>query len=223
MNRSTLAPRTKPIRWLMIALAALTLGACTASDSEAPDADGRANVTRPKSEGEILLAEAPPGWKKVNSTEAATVRLVEFVAPRSPVGDWIEKMAFESMTGGDLPDPIAFIKALVSDQAKTCRNLESHTTYSGLENGYPTNVHLLVCDFNPLLNKGQVTMLKVIRGNDYFYTISRARRVPGFDIAAGGSSGMTDEEMVRWSAHMRAISVCDTQREEHPCPESSAG
>lgn len=166
-------------------------------------------------DGETLLANTPPGWKMVHATDGELVKLVEYVAPRSPAANWIEKLSFESLAGDDLPDPIDFMKALNADQAKTCRNFAAHTTFSGLENGYPTNVQILVCDFNPVLNKGQVTMLKVIRGNERFYTISRAKRVTPFE---GTESGLTEAEIAAWSLHLRAISVCDTNQAAHPCP-----
>ena len=90
---------------------------------------------------------------------------------------------------------------------------------SAEENGYPTSVRFMVCPANSVTNTGQVTLIKAIRGNDRFYVVTRAKRVP---VAVEGEQvkPISDEEMAIWSTYMRAIRVCDPQRGTiHPCPD----
>jgi hypothetical protein len=164
--------------------------------------------------GEQLLARAPDGWQQGFATNTAALRMVEFIPGDASRGDWAEKVTFESLRGDPLPDPIDFVTGIGSDQSGTCERFEQFNIQSGFENNYPTSVRLLTCSRNKLTDKGQVTLIKAIRGNDHFYVITRAKRIPP---VAEGAESISEQEMANWSAYMRAITVCDSAREEHPC------
>ena len=194
-------------------IATLLLAACNPHTEAREPEDGAPPA------GETLLADAPPGWVRIYSTDAANLKLVEYVAPDSPADDWTDKLTFESLAGPSLPDPAAFLNSMAADQKLNCDHSRVKETFSGTENGYPSYVRYFECDRNKLLDRGQVTMIKVIQGNEQLYTISRARRVAAFDMTADETAGVTAEDIRDWTLHLRAISVCDTNRDAHPCPQ----
>lgn len=166
-------------------------------------------------EGERLLGDAPAGWKRIQSSVDPGIRIVEYIPENQDPDNWTEKITFESFSGAPLPDPIEFLKGMSDDQAGACPAHETYPTFSGLENGYPTSVQLMICNHSRMIDQSQVTMIKAIRGNDYFYVVARARRGEPLDEDA---PAMSEEEAAGWSLFLRSIRLCDSTREEHACP-----
>jgi len=203
----------------MFLLAALVLlAACHRDGSGAANAAGAQPASPPPDvDAEHLLAAAPDGWRQVFRSSRGDTRIVEFVSPDSAPGDaWAEKVAFESFGGTPLPDPDVLLTGIAQDQKKTCDRFAQHDTFSGDENGYPTSVKMMICYDNPVTDKGQVTLVKSIRGDDRFYVITRAARTE--PIANDKDLPLPAKQMAEWSLYLRAISVCNPQRAEHPCP-----
>ena len=71
----------------------------------------------------------------------------------------------------------ATLKSIAADQRSTCDKFSDHDTFSGLENDYPTSVRLFICYQNKLTKKGQLTLVKTIKGDSHFFVITRAKRV----------------------------------------------
>ena len=203
------------MRWITFVLAMTgQLSACT-GENEAAATSEAASPT--PADGEVLLAAPPEGWQQVLSIDRPGLRMVEFV-PEEEVGsgeNWRRKISFESLAGNPLPDPIDVVTGLSADQEGTCGGFEAFSTFSGLENGYPTTVHLMVCHRNKLSDKSQVTMVKVIQGNEHFYVITRSERGPPL---AEGAQPISEEAIAGWSLYLKAITVCDAGEAEHPCP-----
>jgi len=199
------------------ALLALLLAACA---PEATDEATAPAAAVPAAEslvsGERLLAEPPADWVQSFRTDAADIRMVEYVpGDTSDAAGWVDKVSFESFATQPLPNPDEFVASIAAEQRKVCGKLADHETFSGIENGYPTAVRLLVCYSNPLTKKGQLTLLKAIRGDDNFYVITRSHRVP--PIQSDGDLPMPPELMAEWSMYLRAISVCNDDAPGHPC------
>jgi hypothetical protein len=189
------------------------LGALAGCEREAaPEPPG----PPPAISGETLLAAPPEGWQQAFASEAPGIRIAEFIPADEQNDTWTHKISFESSGGTPpLPDPIEFVNGISADQRGTCEGFESFPTFSGTENGYPTSVHLLVCHRSKINDQSQVTMIKAIRGNERFYVITRALRGPPL---AEGEKPVAEEEIAGWSVYLRAITLCDGARPEHPCP-----
>lgn len=200
---------TKTTRVGLIALlASLALAGC---GGQTP---ATAAEPEPTIDGESLLAEPPEGWVGSDHTESPGLDLVGFIPADQYPADWREKVSFERMDGQPL-DPIDLLTALAEDQSKTCDNFSSFNTFTGFENGYPTSVRLFSCGRNSLNLLGQVTLIKVIQGSATTYVVMRAKRTQPF---APDEMPIGEEEIAEWSLYMRAISVCDPNTEDHPCP-----
>ncbi len=173
----------------------------------------------PDTSPERLLAQPPEGWLQNFHTEGPGIRMVEYVPPKTDSNDWTDKLSFESFSAAPLPDPIQLLKSIADDQRKTCRKFSDHETFSGVENDYPTSVRLFICYANPLTNKGQLTLVKTIRGDSHFFVITRAKRVAAIE---SDTMPMPPEVMAEWSLYLRAIKVCNDTDPRHPCPAAAS-
>jgi hypothetical protein len=205
-------------KWRTAVLVAMLLSGCSKPQQQTAAPAPSLPAAAPS--GEQLLAEVPPGWVQSFRSATPDMRMVEYIPPGTDLADWTDKLSFASFGGEPLPDPVELVTSIANEQRKSCDGFESHATYSGGENGYPTAVQLFVCNRNLLTQKGQLTLLKTIRGDENFYVITRARRVD--PIAKDDTlpmPQMPQEVMAAWSLYLRAIGVCNTNDPAHPCPE----
>ncbi len=166
---------------------------------------------------EHLRAEQPEGWLDGTHTLTSKLRMAEFIHPQMRADGWGEKIQFERIEAQPVAPAADFIGHMREDLEGSCPEGRLYNTWSGKENGYPTEVALMVCPKNAITQLGQITMLKVIQGNEALYTITRAKRLDAFDTSADANE-MPKEDIANWSAYLSAISVCDpTRAEAHPC------
>lgn len=194
--------------------------ACSDSSNDAPNAEtatdsSAASSSAPKALEETLLLQTPPAWLQVTAQQSDAFRLAEFIPAGQDKQQWFDKLFVESNNLEPLPDPIVFLEAMGKEQKTECEGTNDANISSGIENGYPTSVRLLVCNKNLNSARGEVTLIKAIRGNDNFYVISRARRSEPLNNDA---APLTDKEMGEWSLYMRSIKLCDPRKDAHPCP-----
>jgi len=201
---------------LVTLLAGLLLCLHVGCDGRSADVAATAAAAAAPTEGELLLAQAPPGWVESASMATPALRMAEY-APENQSADEIERVTFEAQTGLPLPDPIDFVLAVTADLAKGCSESEQFNIFSGLENGYPTSVRLLVCGALQQSPHGQVVMSKAIKGNEQFYVVTRRRLLAA---TPQHQAPLSPETMAEWSLYFKTIGLCDTRREDHPCPES---
>ena len=151
-------------------------GAANAADDNPADNSALQTVQS----SEQLIGQPPAGWRRTGTTNIGNLRRAVYVPEDEPVDDsneaWTRRITFESMQEDPLPDPIDFIELMNSDRDYACGTFHSYPTFSGLENGYPTSVHLLVCHKDRVTERAEVSMIKTIQGNEYFYVITRAWR-----------------------------------------------
>lgn len=198
------------IRLSLLGLASLT--GCT--DTGVVEKLAETEPAEPTS-GELLIATVPSGWKLDFSTKTPGLKIAEY-SPDDGAEKWTTKIKFESLSGDYLPEPADFFSSFSKDQEEVCPDLENHSTFSGQENGYDTAVHLFICPRNKLSNISLVSLIKVIKGNEYFYVINRSQRAAALPQ---GERPLSEEEIAGWSLYIRSISVCDTEKPGHPCPQ----
>lgn len=213
-------------KWHTTILIAMLVAGCTRPH---PDAPGPVPVPTPTPSpphshppiGEELLAKPPSGWKESYANKAPGMRMAQYVPSGEDTHDWQNMVSFESFTGNPLPQPLELLESVAKDQRAVCDNFESHPTYTGKENGYPTAVALFVCDRSKLTSKGELTLLKMIRGDDNFYVVTRSRRVA--PIEPDDVWPIPKQVMAEWSLYLRGIGVCNGADDAHPCPGKGSG
>ncbi len=77
-------------------------------------------------------------------------------------------------------------------------------------------MRLFLCGENAFTSLGEVKLIKVIRGNDYLYSVRIIRRVSPFEV---NEEEISKQEVALWSTYLRRTSVCDGAI-QHPCPGS---
>ena len=181
--------------------------------------------------GEVLLASAPQGWVESGTLISPVMRMAEFVpeeqAATEAQGDetpaaedrpaHLDRLTIESQSGDPLPDPIDFALSLSRDLARRCEGFSDFNIMSGTENNYATSVRLLVCPRYKDQPLGEVLMIKAIQGREYFYTVTRGRRLPAFETE---EQPLTAQTTAEWSAYLKTVGVCDPRWPEHPCPDN---
>jgi len=212
-------------RLITIALVGFGLTACGGEKAnrtavQAQAAPETRAAPPPDTSPEHLLAQPPEGWRQSFHTEGPGIRMVEYIPQDTDADTWTDKLSFESFSDPPLPDPIELLKSIAADQRKTCDKFSDHDTFSGVENDYATSVRLFICYTNPLTKKGQITLVKTIKGDSHFYVITRAKRVPPIDSSANAPDPEVAKAVAEWSAYLRAISVCNDTDARHPCPPS---
>jgi len=201
-----------------LALATL-LVACTDSASTGQTAPSPNAATPPATE-ETLLLQAPPAWLRIEEQASEAFRLAEYIPAGQDKEDWNDRLFIEANALKPLPDPINFLESMGEALKKECSGFNHANVHSGFENGYPTSVRLLICNKSNVTARSEVSIIKAIQGEDYFYVISRARRS---DALQNDEPPLTDKEMGEWSLYMRSIKVCDPRTDKHPCPENTLG
>ena len=239
--------------WIFLCSGCASAQAGDDKPAEAPEAKEAAEGI--EATGEILLASPPSGWARVGGTRSESLQLAEYIPEAEINADpeagegmwkdrWKEKITLERLAGSPVPDPLDFLEGLKTDHLASCTH-GSYTPISAAEeNGYPTAVALLACPKLTLIDVAQVTLIKVIQGNEAFYTITRSIRgapqtpprekekekeTAEADAEANkeekdASAPSIDPTLVGGaSVWLRAISVCETGSGKHPCPAEPAG
>lgn len=210
---------TNPAKLFVALLVATLASGCTdsAEQSAAPVEAATPSATPPPTE-ETLLLQAPPGWLRIEEQASEAFRLAEYVPAGQDKDDWNDRLFIEANALKPLPDPITFLETMGEELKAGCTTSDHNNIHSGLENGYPTSVRLLICAKSNITARSEVSIIKAIQGEDFFYVVSRARRS---DALQTEEAPLSNKEMAEWSLYMRSIKVCDPRSENHPCPAAT--
>ena len=259
MNRNRRAYRPRVSKIASIGVICLCAAGCiaapaleaAANDTTAEDAVVPTPVSEASQSGEILNAEVPQGWVQVVDRVVGNLAINEYV-PADTVDVWLQKLSYESLRRSDaagvaLPDPLEYSKGIAEQQDSRCEAFTDNVVFAGFENGYQTAVHMMQCGQSKLTGKPLITMLKVIRGNDALYSITRIWRlgleedgqeaspreqdtedqVPATD-ASKSKTGLDSvpqnirDEVAAWSQVLRRVQLCHHDLAAHRCASKVA-
>lgn len=178
--------------------------------------------------GEMLIAKPPPDWQRIYQFNNEETRLSDYIPNDENEETWASKLSFESHAQLKHADPIAVIMGEIKNQAEICKYISHSNLFSGFENNYPTSVRLILCGENVHTEKGEVSLIKAIQGNEYFYLIQLVKKVPVFGPSSPVADNLqtpdfTSEEVAYWSTYMKRISLCDTRDDTHACTSNKSG
>ena len=205
--------KISPPSLLLLTLIVL-LSSCASQSDNATETPDTRNET-----GERLLGTPPKDWVNVFQLNNDNTRLTDFIPPDQSKSDWSTKLSFEAHTTEVLSiDPIELLFSEAETDQSRCNSVTHYNIFSGLENYYQTSVRLFLCGENSFTNRGEIKLIKAIRGNDYLYSVRIVRRTPPFDT---NEEEIRKEEVALWATYLRKISVCDGSP-DHPCPQPEA-
>lgn len=168
--------------------------------------------------GERLVVAIPDAWQNVLTLETGTAWYADFIPPGQSVDDWRTQLSFETFSLENMEnDPEDILMAEADEDTDRCEFVNHFSIFIGYENGYETAVRLFLCGENVFVNKGEVKLIKVIRGSRLLHAISLTERMEPFEP---GEQQFSEALMADWSQYMNRIILCDGT-EEHPCPVES--
>lgn len=165
---------------------------------------------------EQLLADVPENWKRVYQMTSRNTRLSDFIREDESEDDWSTKLTFESFINEEIAsDPIRMLMSEAESDMSKCDPLQHYNIHSGFENNYETSVRLFLCGENAFTGKGEIKLVKIIKGIEYIYVIRILRNLEPF-TAEPPVFGR--KEVANWSTFLQKISLCDGSP-AHPCPK----
>ncbi len=195
-------------------LLTLLLSGCTAL----PEEDSEANQTE-NTDGERLIVSPPDGWQRAYQINTDELKLSDFIPPGELIGSWTTRLSFEAHKASDLAfDPLDLLAIDAQSELAKCRSTQKFNVHAGFENNYETAVQLLMCTENINVNRGEVSLIKAIRGDQFYYAIRLIRRIPPFKP---GEHQLDETEIAYWSEYLSRIYVCDDS-DAHPCEQPTA-
>lgn len=187
---------------MLPAIFLVLLAACAMADARPP---------------EELLANPPAKWVKSYQLNNGQTRITDFLPPGETEQDWTTKLTFEAHANLVGSDPIHVILDEVASEKQKCTFVQHFNLFSGLENGYPTSARLIMCGQSHFSKKGEVSLMKTIAGEDYFYIVRWVTHVKPFKL---NKSRLPKAEIANWSTYFRRIGLCRPGSDNHPCPAS---
>ncbi|MGB6538969.1 MAG: hypothetical protein WBF58_23760 [Xanthobacteraceae bacterium] len=157
---------------------------------------------------ENLLVTPPPGYKVDFHTERNNMVMSEMVPSNETVDDWTEMVTVQIFHGMKA-EPERFKTRLQQRWSAACPGASDAEVTSGIENGYPMLLWLLICPQNPGTGKPEYTWFKAIAGNDSFYLVQKAFKFEP-----------TKDQVVHWMGYLKTVAVCDTRLPERACPQT---
>lgn len=167
---------------------------------------------------ERLALPQPEGWRTLDNLVTDRIRSSKFAIPRGDgEADEFDKLTFEWFAHELAPeqDPLDVAGQLADRIRSNCRGARDEPVFAGMENGYPTVVRLLICPEREDDAGGEVLMIKVIQGTTGHWILVRGRPAAAFERTR---EVMGADTIRRWTGALRAISLCDPESAEHPCP-----
>ena len=163
---------------------------------------------------EVLLATPPQNWTQIYQLNEKLVRLADFVPAYETNLNWQTKLSFESHSDLVDLDPIEILLSEAKKSEEKCTFVQHFNLFSGFENNYPTSLRLIMCGENKNLKQGELSMLKVIQGDDFLYIIRFLKRIEPFSV---NQPDVEKPEIATWSDYLRKIRLCNPANDMHPC------
>lgn len=156
---------------------------------------------------ENLVSRMPEGFHVVHSDTKNRDTIVEMVPLSETRENWRTLLKVNILRRTSL-SALEFQLQLVAGWDRACPVSNRTPIDAGFENGYEFAVDLLMCANAPETDAPTSVLVKSIRGHDALYSLQVSMRG---DIEL--------DETFEWVSYMRGIQVCDTRKQNHPCPE----
>ena len=165
--------------------------------------------------GEFFLAAPPKDWLLGRDDKQTDVVTFEFVPLGQNVAQWTELVTIQKMIGITNITPDQFLMNVAKQNEIVCNGYGIRRLAFQDINGYETHGMIQSCGANKDSKKGELTIIRVVRGADNFYLISRAWRLDQFD--ASGALPLPKKMIDDTIKYLATATVCDTRK--GTCPK----
>jgi hypothetical protein len=161
---------------------------------------------------ENLLISVPQGWEMVTSDKQDGITLSEFVPKGQTAADWRQMITIQIFHNLRKTDAKGFLDKM-TDAAKSQNQNDLFVARSldMPENGeYPSHGVLWYCGQAKYSGKGEVTLIRAIRGQDALYLVQRAWRQEPFTSIKQAS--VSQKDIDDGVAYLKKANVVDTRK-----------
>ena len=185
-------------RWLILAMLA-TVSAAWAQDAEQ------------------LMIKPPAGWKVGFHERRGAVEITEIVPPGQTTAAWQDMLVVELIDGKPAVDKDVqtILRNRVEEVRADCPSVGAGETSLSTDNGYESGMRAIACPRSKKWNKGEVSLFKVILGNDRTYVVIRSWRSEPFEKT---KVTLPADKMTEWLGFMAKVVVCDPRDPNRACP-----
>lgn len=174
-------------------------------------------VVAEKPKGEFFLAAPPKGWTLVNKDAQLHIANFSFVPAGESAQRWSQMVTITKMMGETMP-PDKFLIQTAEQNAQYCDGYEIQRLAFKDVNGYATHGMIELCGESKKDNKGGLSIIRAIKGEDHLFIIQKAWRLNPYDLANGFP--IPKETIDETIVYLASAKVCDTRK--GTCPTSMA-
>ncbi|MEQ8234516.1 MAG: hypothetical protein RLW61_06395 [Gammaproteobacteria bacterium] len=169
-------------------------------------------------EGEQLLFAKPEGWHEVFSEVEDNLTTNEYVPKDQTAENWTEMVTVQVVFGMADASPDGVLSRIVRHLEEGCPGFSAQPIELGGTGDYPTLAVMLMCPKNPDSGRGDFILVRGIAGEESFYILQKAWRVPPF--APDSPPPVSLEERKFWLGYLAYLTVCDPSKGN--CPDNIA-
>ena len=167
--------------------------------------------------GEQLFVPPPKGWTVVFHEIEDGSEITEVTPKGQNATDWSEMLAISIIDGKPTKTPQEILLERFAIIETGCSAVGGGPSNLAIENGFPTAMRAIACPKSTEWGKGEMSLIKVINGNERSYIIIRAWRGEPF---AKGQLPLPDATTQQWLNFMSRVVLCDAREPKlHPCPD----
>lgn len=166
--------------------------------------------------GEQLFVLPPKDWIVVFHETKDGVELTELTPKGQTAKEWTDMLAIRIVAGKPGKSPQDFLKDLQKEVEAACDQAGAGPVSPASENGYDTAIRAVACPKSKIDSQGELSLIKVLRGEEAMYIVSRAWRGAAFEK---DKLPVGPETTRQWLEMMGKTLLCDPkQPDRHPCP-----
>lgn len=166
-------------------------------------------VAAEKSEGEFFLAAPPKGWTLVDKNVHTDIAHFRFVPANENIELWSEMVTITKMTDSSSTLD-QFLNKTAEQNAENCTGYQMQRLPFKGSDGYATNGMIELCGNNKTSSKGELSVIRTIKGADHIFSIQKTWRLKPYDLSKG--LPMPKENIDETVLYFAAAKVCDTRK-----------
>ncbi|HEY5101600.1 MAG TPA: hypothetical protein VII70_02360 [Steroidobacteraceae bacterium] len=157
---------------------------------------------------ETLVATIPTGFKIGSQSNHDRTTTLQWVKESETAQNWTEMVTVQVDRAKSARSPHQLLESTSKKWQSACKGAVANEILDGQVNGYAVSMLLLRCPLVVATGKPEITMFRVIKGNDALYSIQKTFRFEP-----------SKEQLGQIMKYLSSVNVCDARGTEHPCPK----